>query len=370
VLSSVVRHRLSQDSYFYTIMKKIYSLCAFSARLAMFLSLSSCIKSTVVPQPKIQLQDLYTTLVNGNTYTILAAAVNQAGLMDSLKNGKGPYTLFAPSDRYFAAYYGIRSAGDLSTLTPDSVRAFVGYHLFKGLVTTSSLPAGPDSPRVSSRGLPVYFTTAFNDAGAKSIFVNGTVLSTGDYPATNGLIQLIDGVLNPPISNTAVFVQKTKGLTLLSAALARANLIQPLSGSTPYTLFAPTDSAFRIAGYKTVQDVNDAEPAALSALLSCHLIRGRTFSSDFKDGSVIQTLGSASIKIGLNSIMTVSAPGNQTPALVVLPNRVTSNGAVFFINEVLKPGTGQSTSSYESGANEFGMGSYSANKIYRGQQSK
>jgi len=183
-------------------MKKIYSLCAFSARLAMFLSLSSCIRSTVVPQPKIQLQDLYTTLVNGNTYTILAAAVK------------------------------------------------------------------------------------------------------------------------------------------------------------------------RIAGYKTVQDVNDAEPAALSALLSCHLIRGRTFSSDFKDGSVIQTLGSASIKIGLNSIMTVSAPGNQTPALVVLPNRVTSNGAVFFINEVLKPGTGQSTSSYESGANEFGMGSYSANKIYRGQQSK
>jgi uncharacterized surface protein with fasciclin (FAS1) repeats len=121
-----------------------------------------------------------------------------------------------------------------------------------------------------------------------------------------------------------------------------------LEQETPYTVFAPVNSAFVAAGYATIQDVQQADAATLKKLLQYHLFGGRKFVYDYilatgpTDQSEQAMLSGNNItvnllKTGINYTgITVKGIGNATVAAVTKPNVLAGNGVLHTINQVLK----------------------------------
>lgn len=116
-------------------------------------------------------------------------AIAAAGLAETLA-GTGPFTLFAPSDRAFAAL----PRGRMTELQRPANRAelqqLVAYHVVPGMLTTSFLE-GRDVNHTTATG------TSLNVDGTAGIRVNDANVATTDLFAANGVVHVIDRVLTP-----------------------------------------------------------------------------------------------------------------------------------------------------------------------------
>lgn len=130
--------------------------------------------------------DIVDTAVDAGTFTTLVAAVEAAGLAETLK-GEGPFTVFAPTDEAFAALpEGTVEAllGDIPTLTQ-----ILTYHVVPGKVMSSDLTDGMMATTVEGRDVAI----AVGDA----VLVGPATVTTADIEASNGVIHVIDTVLLP-----------------------------------------------------------------------------------------------------------------------------------------------------------------------------
>jgi uncharacterized surface protein with fasciclin (FAS1) repeats len=107
-----------------------------------------------------------------------------------------------------------------------------------------------------------------------------------DYEAPNGVVHVIDGVLTPPVeeTNTVVDIVVNSDVhTTLEAAVVAAELVEPLSGAGPFTVFAPTDSAFALLGEETINALLADPKGALSSILQYHVVGGKVMSDGLTD---------------------------------------------------------------------------------------
>lgn len=117
--------------------------------------------------------------------------------------------------------------------------------------------------------------------------------------------------------------------TLVTAVQA-AGLVQTLKGPGPFTVFAPTDAAFAKIPQATLNGLlNDR--AALTAVLTYHVVPGRVMAADVRAGQVPTVQGS--------SITVTTSNGNVKVdnANVVQTDIVTSNGVIHVIDAVIMP---------------------------------
>lgn len=135
-------------------------------------------------------KDIVDTAVGAGNFTTLVAAVQAAGLVDTLK-GPGPFTVFAPTDAAFAALPAGTVEDLLKPENKDKLVAILTYHVVPGKVMSSDLTEGMMAKTVN--GADVTITL---DGGAK---VNGATISTADIEASNGVIHVIDAVILPPM---------------------------------------------------------------------------------------------------------------------------------------------------------------------------
>lgn len=133
-------------------------------------------------------KDIVDTAVAAGSFTTLVAAVQAAGLVDTLK-GEGPFTVFAPTDAAFAALPAGTVENLLKPENKDQLVAVLTYHVIPGKVMSTDLSEGLKAATV--QGGEVTITL---DGGAK---VDGAVISTADIEASNGVIHVIDSVILP-----------------------------------------------------------------------------------------------------------------------------------------------------------------------------
>ncbi len=134
--------------------------------------------------------DIVDTAVAAGSFTTLVAAVQAAGLVETLK-GEGPFTVFAPTDAAFAALPAGTVEDLLKPENKDKLAAILTYHVVSGKVMSTDLTEGMKAASVQGGELTVTL-----DGGAK---VNGATISTADIAATNGVIHVIDSVILPPM---------------------------------------------------------------------------------------------------------------------------------------------------------------------------
>jgi uncharacterized surface protein with fasciclin (FAS1) repeats len=140
--------------------------------------------------------DIVDTAVAAGDFETLVAAVQAAGLEDTLR-GDGPFTVFAPTDEAFAAL----PAGTLDTLLADPTGDLAGiltYHVIEGEVLAEDV-AGLDGQTVTTVngatltvGVGADGSVTLTDAAGNTVNV-----VTTDIVTSNGVIHVIDGVLLP-----------------------------------------------------------------------------------------------------------------------------------------------------------------------------
>lgn len=133
--------------------------------------------------------DIVTTAVAAGQFKTLAAALTAAGLVDTLK-GKGPFTVFAPTDAAFAAL----PAGTVENLLkPENKKqliAILTYHVVPGRYPASRVATLDNATTVQGSAVDI-------NAIGGTVTVDGAKVVSADVTATNGVIHVIDKVLMP-----------------------------------------------------------------------------------------------------------------------------------------------------------------------------
>jgi uncharacterized surface protein with fasciclin (FAS1) repeats len=270
----------------------------------------------------------------GSNFTLLSSAVNKAGLGTTL-SGSGPFTVFAPTDDAFNAS-GI-SSSVIASLSADQLKRILLYHTLPSKVMAAQAPAGPDAKVVTASDDSVFITN-----NANGVFINGVKVTQADIAASNGVIHTVGRVLLPPVGNLVEVASSDTTFSYLVAAVTRAstsstNVAAILSSGGIFTVFAPTNNAFRAAGFATINDINGADPNTLTNILTYHVIPGRVFSSDLTNGAQPATANGGKVTISLSSGANVKGNGNTTASNILATDIMATNGVVHVIDQVLLP---------------------------------
>ena len=135
------------------------------------------------------MHDIVDTAVAAGSFKTLVAAVTAAGLVDTLK-GKGPFTVFAPSDDAFAKLPEGTVAELVKPENKDKLTAILTYHVMAGKVMAADVAGNKLSPAtVNGATLDV--------DGTNGVHINGAAVTAADIECTNGVIHVIDAVLMP-----------------------------------------------------------------------------------------------------------------------------------------------------------------------------
>ncbi len=133
--------------------------------------------------------DIVDTAVSAGSFNTLVAAVQAAGLVDTLK-GKGPFTVFAPTDEAFAALPDGTVENLLLPENKDQLVQILTYHVVPAKVMSSDIAGKRAKVRtVEGERLKVN--------ARNGVKVNNAKVVTADIGATNGVIHVIDKVLIP-----------------------------------------------------------------------------------------------------------------------------------------------------------------------------
>ena len=133
-------------------------------------------------------KDIVDTAVEAGTFGTLVAAVQAAGLVDTLK-GDGPFTVFAPTDEAFAAL----PEGTVETLllpeNKDMLTSILTYHVVPGKVMSTDLSDGMMAATVQGSDVTI--------GTMGGVTVSGANVVAADIEASNGVIHVIDMVIQP-----------------------------------------------------------------------------------------------------------------------------------------------------------------------------
>lgn len=323
--------------------------------LFVFLGLAACQKEQFneVVTPSGSVSDRANTIVDialGNPdFSILVAAVvktNTVGLFSSATlNG----TVFAPTNAAFAQLPApFNSANGISSISdPKDIKFLtqvLRYHIVVGRRNAAQLPNGGYSTFKSA-------TTPFDNQvyvsrnPANEVIINGnTKVVAADIQADNGVIHVVDKVLFYPTKDIAQIAISNGGFTALVAALKKTGLVNTLtSPTTNVTVFAPTDAAFAqlpapLNNAANISSIKDAATInTLRTVLLYHVVGGRVFSADLREGISVPMLAAGNTFITLAGGAKVKGTSNATASNIVLTDLLARNGVIHVIDSVLLP---------------------------------
>jgi len=271
-------------------------------------------------------KNIVETAQSDDQFSTLVDALVKAELVSVLE-GEGPYTVFAPTNDAFNDLLSELGASSLDDLTAEQLEPILLYHVVIGKVMSGNLANGyintlNEGPNSTNTTLLVNI-----DNGVK---LNGnTSVTTADIEATNGVVHVVDKVLLPPtVVDIAI---NNSSFSTLVEAVVKAELDGTLSGSGPFTVFAPTNEAFNeLFNDLGVTGISDLTKDDLVPILQYHVVSGNVRSDDLSTGNVTTLNGDIQVDIGDNVTI-------NTDATVTSVDIQGTNGVVHVIDKVLLP---------------------------------
>lgn len=277
------------------------------------------IDTVILPPTK----DIVDTAIANPQLKGLVTAVQAAGLVETLK-GEGPFTVFAPTDAAFKALG--KPTGEALLKDPAKLASILTYHVVAGKLYSGDVLKTTSVATVN--GSDIVFTMRNGKP-----YVNNARIIVTDILTTNGVIHLIDAVMLPPmgdIVDIAVANPKLKGLV---TAVQAAGLVETLKGEGPFTVFAPTDDAFRKLG-KATGEALLKDPATLASILTYHVVPGKLYSPDVLKRSALTTVNGNDLVVSLKK-----GKPYINNARIIVTDIVATNGVIHLIDTVVLPPT-------------------------------
>lgn len=281
-----------------------------------------------------------------NGFTALLAAVNKAGISSVLTPSNANLTVFAPTDAAFgtlATQLGFANAGAMVTaLSASDLSKILTYHVVPGAKTAADLKAGGATQSTAYSFGGSATTLALNTSSG--VVITDAVLATAnvttaDVRADNGVIHVLDKVLVPPgVLNVVQMAQANPAtFSSLVGAVVSTGLAPTLSGAGPFTVFAPTNTAFAAAPTGLTN-------AQLTSVLLYHVLSGQVLSTGIAFGTPVATLDTTTLAgatvaaqtLTINSNLTITDTTATAGSILATDVRA-SNGVIHVIGKVLIP---------------------------------
>ncbi len=293
-------------------------------------------------------------VTDAGAFNTLVAAVTAAGLADTFADpDAGPFTLLAPTDSAFSAL----PDGTLETLLADpsgALATILTYHAIEGAALAETVITLDAASTLSGEEITIEVVDG-------RVVINGTVnVIATDFEASNGVIHIIDAVLIPPSilaamgSGDADMAEETAdteteeamptiaeiavdagSFNTLVAALGAAGLAETFADpdAGPFTVLAPTDSAFAALPEGTLETLLADPSGALTTILTYHVIEGAVMAETVVTLDAASTLSGEEITIEVvNGGVVINGSVN-----VFATDVKASNGVIHIIDAVLIP---------------------------------
>ncbi|MCC7479575.1 fasciclin domain-containing protein [bacterium] len=279
--------------------------------------------------------DIVETAVSAGSFNTLVAAVQAAGLVEALQ-GEGPITVFAPSDEAFAKLPAGTVEDLLKPENRDKLTSILLFHVVPGQVMAADAVKLSSAPTLLGQDAPLV-------KQGSSLSIGGAKIVATDIKCDNGVIHVIDSVIIP--QNLAQVASGAGQFNTLLAAAKAAGLVDTLSNGGPFTIFAPSDSAFSKLPAGTVESLLKPENREqLKSILLYHVVPGRLKAADVVKLSRAGSASGQSLSISTASGVMVN------DANVVATDIEALNGVIHVIDSVLLPPAAGEASSAHAGS--------------------
>lgn len=271
------------------------------------------------------------------TLSILVDAAIKAGLADDL-SADGALTVFAPTNDAFRAFLAANNFATLDDVPTAVLTQVLLNHVVGAKLLSTDLTTGYQNT------LATYGTTT----SAIKLFVNttggvtlngGPTVTAANLEASNGVVHKIDAVIGLPTIPT--FAVADPNFSTLVAALTRpglsADYVATLSGTGPFTVFAPTNAAFADLLVELGASSLDSIPTAtLEAVLTYHVTSGNVLAGTLTEGQIVTPLAGGTFTIGLSGGAKITDGSNRVSNIIATDVQA-SNGVIHAIDKVLLP---------------------------------
>ncbi len=267
-------------------------------------------------------------------FSVLAEAVVAADLAGTL-SAAGPFTVFAPTNDAFTALLGELGLTKAQLLANKPLlTAVLKYHVLSAKVPKSAVPLGQAiSPldggifKVDAVGNDLVITDGRNRSAK--------IVAT-DIEASNGVIHAIDKVLLPANKTIVDTASANPSFSILVEAVVAARLADTLSGTGPFTVFAPTKEAFAalLAELGLTKEQLLANTALLTKVLTYHVVPGRVLKAAVPVGTPITTVEGETFTV--NAALAITDRRGRT-ARITATDLLASNGVIHVIDKVILP---------------------------------
>lgn len=279
--------------------------------------------------------DIVDTAVGAGSFKTLVTAVKAAGLVDALK-GKGPFTVFAPTDAAFTKLPAGTIADLLKPENKKKLQAILKYHVVPGKVTAGQVIKLSSAKTLQGQDVAIAVSK-------RGVTINNANVVKTDIACSNGIIHVIDEVIlpkeetaapskpsQPDVVDTAASAGAFKTLV---AAVKAASLVETLKGKGPFTVLAPTDEAFAKLPAETLADLLKPEnKSKLQAILTYHVIPGRVMASDVAMLKSAKTVNGKAVSIAVED-----GKVRVDKANVIQTDIECANGVIHVIDTVILP---------------------------------
>lgn len=262
-------------------------------------------------------------------FSILVSALQKADLVNTLKSS-GPFTVFAPNNAAFNTLFSQLGVTGIDDLSAEALRPILLNHVVTGKIMSSEITSG-------------YVATANNNGPASAsvkvlvqkssgVTVDGSAVTTTDVAASNGVIHVVDKVILP--ASVVSHAINNPDFSILVQAVVKAGLVEALSADGPFTVFAPTNTAFNnLFAALGVNGLDDLSVETLTPILLYHVVSGNILSSQVATG-MVPTLKEGS---SINVMVSGGSVKLNSSSNVVAVDVQGTNGVVHAIDAVLLP---------------------------------
>ena len=283
--------------------------------------------------------DIVSLAKSNANLSVLAEAIDAAGLETTLR-AAGPFTVFAPTNQAFLDLLAELNLSKAQLLdNKELLTSVLTYHVLGAKVVAKDVPLGQPITtlqkgffKAETLGSSLKITDGRNRASN---------VVTADVAAQNGVVHIIDKVLLPADKNVvqtaiALSTAAQPEFKILVEAMVAANLDTTLSGTGPFTVFAPTDAAFAALLTElgiTKADLLDDKPL-LTKVLTYHVVSGLVLKAQVPVGRAITTVQEESFTV--NAALAITDQRARS-AKITGTDVLASNGVIHVIDKVILP---------------------------------
>lgn len=272
--------------------------------------------------------------------SILVQALVKADLATTLK-GAGPYTVFAPTNEAFTSFLATTPYATINDVPKEALTQILLNHVVAGAVKSTDLTTGyiktlAKGTASTTTTLSMYVNTS---SGVK---LNGiATVTTADIMASNGVIHIVDKVIDLPtiVTHAAANANFSTLVSVLNRS-GQPNFITALSGTGPFTVFAPTNAAFTSLDAELAPGGIAAVSAAnLTKVLQYHVVSpANVLAASLTEGQVLTPIltPAQTFTIQLSGGAKIKDANNRISNIIITDVQC-SNGVIHAIDKVLLP---------------------------------